>query len=206
MKRSAQKGNATAYRFTACKAGNSLVYHSLKNRCCKICFCRTFVDKRLNIGLCKHTAACGDRIDLFVVFGFAVKSLCVGLQKGSHLVDKRACTSGTDAVHTLLKTAGKINDFSILAAELNGNISIWHYGLQGGGNGDNLLHKPDAQRFAEIYRAGAGNLYFEQAISDRFFCVFHKLRKGSLRVSLMAAVFSVNYIIIIIKYDQLDGG
>ena len=70
----------------------------------------------------------------------------VGLEQGGHLVDEGTGTAGADAVHPLFHIAAfKVDDLGVLAAKLNGHISLRRVILQGGGYGDHLLDKRNAQ-------------------------------------------------------------
>ncbi len=58
-----------------------------------------------------------------ILFCIFVQTGGIRLEKGSHLVDKRTCTAGTDSVHALFHIAAfKINDFGVFAAQFNGNV------------------------------------------------------------------------------------
>ena len=125
MQRAAKEGNVAADWFTAGKTGNGLVDDCLENRSGKILFCCTVVDERLDIRFCEYTAAGSDRVDGLVMFRVLIQAGCIGLQKRSHLVDERTGTAGADTVHTLFDIAAfKIDDFGILAAELDGNVGL----------------------------------------------------------------------------------
>ena len=146
VKRSSEKRDAAANRLAAGKPGDRLVDDRLKDRRGEICFRHALVDQRLNVGLGKHAAACGDSVDLLIIFCRLVQPFGVGLQKRRHLVDERSGASGADAVHPLVKTALEIYDLGVLAAELDGDVGlriIFHYGVR---HGNDLLRKGDAQR------------------------------------------------------------
>ena len=115
-----------ADRFAAGQTADGLVDNCLENRSRQIFLGGTFVDQRLDIGFCKYAAAGGNRIDCLVIFGIFIQTGSVCLKQGSHLVNKRTGTAGTDAVHTLFDIAAfKINDLGILAAKLDGYICLW---------------------------------------------------------------------------------
>ena len=127
MKRAAEKSNTSSNGLSAGKSRYSLIDYRLKDRCGKISRACPLIDKGLNVGLCKHSATGGNRIDLLVVFGSFVKSLGIGLQKCRHLIDKAAGASRANAVHAFFKTARKIDDLGILTAKLDGNIGLRCY-------------------------------------------------------------------------------
>ena len=105
MQGSAQECHMTPDGLAAGKSGNGLVYHSLEDGYGKIRLCRTLVDQRLDIRLCEYTAACGDGIYCIIGFCILIQTGGVRHQKGCHLVDKGACTAGTDRIHTLFDPA-----------------------------------------------------------------------------------------------------
>ncbi len=142
MQRSAQKCHMAADWFAAGKSADGLVDHRLKNRSRQILLGSAFVDQRLDICLGKHAAARRDRIERLIIFGVFVQARCIGLYQGSHLVDKRTCTAGTDPVHALLHIAAlEVDDLGIFPAKLDCDICLGGKLLQGGGHSDNLLHK-----------------------------------------------------------------
>ncbi len=76
-----------------------------------------------------HRAAMG--IKSFIIFGVFVQSGASVCKKRCHLVDEGTCTTGTDAVHTLLYiTTFKVDDLGILTAKLDSNICLWCIVLQ----------------------------------------------------------------------------
>ena len=110
-----------------------------------------------------------------IVFGVFVEAGGVCLKQGSHLVDKRAGTAGTDAVHTLLHIAAfKINDFRVLAAQLNGYIRLGSGLLQGCRYRYNLLNKGYAQMVRQGQSAGAGDGRIDGQIAKLSLCFFKK--------------------------------
>ena len=141
MKRAAEKGYSAADRLAAGKTAYSLVYNGMENRHRKVCLCRAFIYKRLDIAFCKHTAACGNGINDFVLFCKLVKTHCIRLQKGCHLVDKTARTACTDTVHTLFKAARDINYLGILAAYFYRNIRLRYDLVNSTRNSHYLLYK-----------------------------------------------------------------
>ena len=145
MKRSTEKRNIAADRLAACQTTDGLVDNRLENGGGQILFGCALIDEGLDIRLGENAAARRDRIDCLVIFRILIKTGCVRLKQRSHLVNKRAGASGADSVHTLVNAAGKINNFRILAAKLDGNVGLRGIILQGCGNRYNLLDKWNAQ-------------------------------------------------------------
>ena len=143
MQRAAQEGHGAPYGLATGQAGNGLVDHRLKNGGGQVCPGGALVNQGLNVGFGKHAAPGGNGIDLLVALCRVVQARGVGLQKGRHLVDKGAGAAGADAVHPLLQTALKIDDFRVLAAQFDGHIGLRGNAFQGGGNRHDLLNKAD---------------------------------------------------------------
>ena len=167
MQRPAEKRDAAADGLAAGKAGDRLVHHRLKDGRREIGARRALVDKRLDVRLGEHAAARGDGVDLLIVRGLAVETRGIGLQQGGHLVDKRAGAAGADAVHALFEPTFEVDDLGILAAEFDGDIHLRRDALERLRDGDDLLHKGDAERLGKVDRAGAGGAQFERALAER---------------------------------------
>ena len=147
VERAAKESYMSTDRLSAGQAGNGLIYHCLKNGSRKGFFGSTFVDQRLDVCFCKNSASCSDRIEGFVILSIFIQACSICLQKGSHLVNKGACTSCTDPVHALVDAACKVNDLGIFTAKLNGHIGLGRVVLEGGGHSHHLLDKWNAQMF-----------------------------------------------------------
>ena len=92
---------------------------------------------------------------MFCIF---IKTCGIGLKKRCHLIDEGTGTSGTDTVHTLFHiTAFKINDFCILTAQFDGNISFRRISLQCLSNGNHFLHKRYVQILSQSKPTGSGD-------------------------------------------------
>ena len=158
MQRAAEKRNVTADRLSAGKTADGLVDNRLENGCGQIFLCRALIDQRLDIRFCKNTAAGCDGVERLIMLCVFVQSRCVGLQKGCHLVDKRAGAARADTVHTLLHAAAvKINDLCIFTAKLDGNVGLGRVVRERCRYGDNLLHKRNLQVLGKGKSAGTGD-------------------------------------------------
>ena len=116
----------SADRFSTGKPADRLIDNCLKDRGRQIRFGSPLIDQRLDIGFGKYAAACGNGIQCLIMLGVFIETGCIGLQKRCHLVDKRAGTSRTDAVHTLLDIAAlKIDDLCVFSAEFDRNVGLW---------------------------------------------------------------------------------
>ena len=204
MKRATKEGNASANGLSAGKTRYRLIDHRLKDRCGKICRGRPLIDKRLNIGLGKHTATCGDRIDFLIVFRCLVESFGIGLQECRHLIDKRTRTARTHTVHAFFKTAREIDDLRILTAKLDGNVSLRCNLFECRCDRHDLLNKFNAKGFTEIDRARSRYFYFQSTVTKRSLCFFQKLGKCFLRFRHVASVLSVYDMILGIQHHELD--
>ena len=148
VKRSAKKSNVSADWLSAGKTGNRLVYYSLINGSCNILTARTFVYKRLNVRLCKNTAACCNRINSRCILGKNVQSGCICFQKCRHLVNERTCSAGASTVHTLFNAACKIRNLSIFSAKFNYNVCLRNEFFYCGSSGYDFLNKRNVQPLA----------------------------------------------------------
>ena len=194
-----------ADRFAAGKTGDGLVYHCLKNRYRQIFLGRALIDQRLNVRLCKDSAACGDRVDRLIVFGVFVQSGRVRLQKRGHLINERAGSSGADAVHSLLDISIlKVDDLRVLAAELDGNVSLGSLELQGGGDRDNLLHERNIDVLSQGKAAGPGDDRMNLDVSRYLFRLFEKICEGFLNFSKMSPVVGEQDVLFQVQDDNLD--
>ena len=119
-----------------------------------------------------------------------VQSGGIGLEQGRHLVDEGAGAACADAVHPFFQPAPEINDFGVLAAQLNGHIGLGRHGLQCGSDSHYLLHEADVHGLAEIDGAGAGNLHLQKAGADLFPGFGKEFLKRLLGVGAVAAVLS----------------
>ena len=123
VERTAQERHMSPDGFAAGQAGDSLIDHRLKDGGSQIFLCGAFIDQRLNVRLCKHSASGGNGIEGLIIFCIFVEAGGIGLNQGGHLVDEGACAPGADPVHALLHvTAFEIDDFCVLAAQLDGHI------------------------------------------------------------------------------------
>ena len=205
VQRTAEEGNMAADRFAAGKTGDGLVYHCLKNRYRQIFLGRALIDQRLNVRLCKDSAACGDRVDRLIVFGVFVQSGRVRLQKRGHLINERAGSSGADAVHSLLDISIlKVDDLRVLAAELDGNVSLGSLELQGGGDRDNLLHERNIDVLSQGKAAGPGDDRMNLDVSRYLFRLFEKICEGFLNFSKMSPVVGEQDVLFQVQDDNLD--
>ncbi len=125
MERPAEESNMSPDRFTAGKSADRLINDRLKNGCGQIFFGSALIDQGLNIRFCKNAAACRYRVKRTVIFSVFVKTRSVCLDQGSHLVDKGACTAGTDPVHTLFHiSAFEINNLGVFTAKFNSHVRL----------------------------------------------------------------------------------
>ena len=189
VQRAAQKGNMPPDGLAAGQAGNGLVDHGLENGDCQILLGGSVVDQGLDIRLGKHAAAGGNGIDSLVVPGIFIQSRGVRLQQRGHLVDKRSCASGADAVHPLLDVSPfKIDDFRVLAAQLDGHIRLGRVVLQGRGDGDYFLDKGHLQMVGQSQSAGACDHRADGNPPQLFAGLRQKICQGLLDIGVVTSV------------------
>ena len=195
MQRAAQKGHMSPDRLSAGKAADGLIDHSLKDRGGKVLLRSALVDEGLDISLGEHTAAGRYGVEGVIVFGILIQPCRIGLQKGGHLVDERACTTGADAVHALLNVAAlKIDDLGVLAAQLYGYVRDGCEGLQRGRYGDHLLDKRNLQMVGQREAAGAGDHGMYREVPEGFMGLFKKTGEGLLDIGKMSLVVGKEYL------------
>ena len=158
MKRSPQERHMAPDGLAAGQTADGLVDYCLEDGGGQVFLGRAFIDQGLDIGFGEHAAAGGDGVERLVVFGILVKTRGVRLEKGSHLVDEGTGTAGAYAVHPLFHIAAfKVDDLGVLAAKLDGHVSLRGVILQGGGYGDYFLNKRNAQMLGQGQSSGTGD-------------------------------------------------
>ena len=204
MQRTAKECYMTTDRFTAGKTGNRLVYNCLENRCRQVFLRCALVDQRLDIRLCKYTAAGSDRIKCFVIFCIFIQTGSICLKQGCHLVDKGTCTSGTDTVHSLFNVSTlKIDDLGILTAKLNRNICLRCDLLQRSRNRDNLLHERDFQMVRKCQTTRTCDHRAECHLSKFCMGFLQQISQCFLDVCKMTFVICKQKLIVFIKNRNL---
>ena len=118
-----------ANRLSAREAGDGLVHDCLENRSRKVFTGCALVDERLNVRLRKHAAARRNRVNGLIALRVVVETRGIRLEQGSHLINEGTRAAGADAVHALVYAAGEVDDFCVLAAELNRDIGLRCDGL-----------------------------------------------------------------------------
>ena len=206
MQRPAQEGHAAPYGLAAGKTRNGLIHHSLENGGCQVRLGGSFVDEGLNIRLGKNAAPGGNGIDLFVFPGCLVQAFCIGLQKGGHLVNKRAGASGAHTIHPLVQAAPEIDDLGVLAAKLNGHIGLGGCELQSRGHRHDLLHKGDLQCLSQGHGAGACDFDLQIAAADFLPGIGQQLAQRFLGMGLVALIGAVKDLSLLIQNHQLYRG
>ena len=96
-----------------------LVDHRLIYAGGNVLFFRSLIQKRLNVGFCKHTATGGNGVYPRMLHAESVHFVHTQVQKRCHLVDKRTRAAGTGSVHPLVGSALKEDDLGILSAKLD---------------------------------------------------------------------------------------
>ena len=207
MKRSSQKCHMSADRLSAGQAADGLIDHCLENGCRKILLGRAVVDQRLNVRLRKYAAAGRNGIQRLVILCIFVQPRRIGLQQRCHLVDKGAGSSGADAVHPLLHVSVfKIDNLRVLAAKLDRHVRFRSQLLQGRGNGDNLLHKGDAQMVCKGQAAGAGDHGMQGQITQLLPALLKKLGQGFLYICKMPFIIGKKDVVRFIQDGDLYCG
>ena len=197
----------SADRLAACQSGDGLVHHSLKNGGGEVLTGRAVVDERLDIGLCKHTAAGGDGIKRFVVLRIFVQAHRIRLDQRCHLVDKGTRTAGADAVHTLFHIAiFKIDDLGVFAAQLDGYIGLGGKGFQRSGDRQHFLYKDDLQMFCKSETTGARDHGTDGHIPQSIIRLFEQSLQCLADIGKMPLIIRKQDVVRIIDDRNLHGG
>ncbi len=158
MQGAAQESHMTADRLAAGQTTDGLIDDSLEDGYGQVLLGGTLIDQGLDIRFGKNAAAGRDLVDGLIVSGILIQACRICFKKAGHLVNKRTCTAGTDSVHTLFHIAVlEIDDFGILAAELNRHIRLRREMAERCGNRDDLLNKRNIDIFGNGHAAGAGD-------------------------------------------------
>ena len=126
MQRTSKECNISADRLSAGKPRNSLGYHCLENGSRNIFSTSPLVDERLNVCLCKNTAASSNWIDCSGTACKLVESGGIRFKKSSHLVNEGSRTAGTGSIHSLLHASLEICNLGIFTTKLNDNVCLWN--------------------------------------------------------------------------------
>ena len=176
MQRAAQKSNMPPNGLAARQPRDGLVDNCLKNRSRQILFFRALIDKRLNVRFREYTAARSNRVNDLAALCQLIQTGCICLQKACHLVDKGACAASADPVHALFYVpAGKVDDFCVLAAQLNGNVCFWRGRFHSVRRCNNLLNKFHANGIRQRNAAAACNHSGKADISQLFLRLFQNI-------------------------------
>ena len=201
MKGASEKGDVSADRLAAGKAGDRLDDDCLENRRGQILSCRAFIDQRLDVRLCENAAARRNRVKRMILLGVLVESLRVRLQKGGHLVDKRTGAAGTGSVHTLLYIAVfKIDYLGVLTAKFNCNVCFRRQCLDCLRFSYDLLHKRDAQMISERKPPGARDDRIEQYVAQPVMSVRKELLQSLPDFRVMSFIIAEEKIPVSVKY------
>ena len=207
MQGAAQEGHMSPDGLAAGQAADGLVDDSLKNRRGQVFLGRALVDQWLNIGFGKYAAAGGDGVKRLIIFRVFVQSGGVRLEKRRHLVDEGAGAAGADAVHALLYVpALEINDFRVLAAQLDGHVRLGSRRLQSGGHSHDLLDEGHLQVPGQGQAAGTGDGRIDVQIPKLVFRLLKKAGQGLLNISKMALVVGEEKLVLFVQHGDLYGG
>ena len=188
LQRAAEERHVSADGAAARQAGNSLRHDRLEDGRGDVLFARAFVQERLDVRLREHAAATGNGIDSPMVRRQLVQTASVGVQQRRHLVDERTGAACTGAVHALLDALVEIDDFGILAAQLDSDVSLRNKGLHRRLGSDNLLHELDAEPLGQQQTARPGDGDGHALFAELFGRFLQHFDNGGAHVSVMAAV------------------
>ena len=159
------------------KPRNRLIDDRLKDARGNILFARALIEKGLDVRLCEHAAAGGDRIHLFRPQGKLVHLADGYIEERSHLVDERARAARAAAVHALFGAARDKDDLCVLAAELDSRVRVGVILSYRGKRRLHFLHKGNAAALGKPQARRAR--YADAKIAAELFFYHGKLRQNA---------------------------
>ena len=206
LQRAAQEGNVAADGTAARQARDGLGHDSLEDGGRHVLGAGALVEQRLDVGLGKDAAAAGDGIDGGGVGRELVKAAGVGVQQSGHLVDERARAAGAGAVHALLDAVVEVDDLSVLAAQLDGDIGGRDESLDGALAGNDLLDKLQVEPLGQQQAARAGNGAGHLGRRQHGRSALEQVAGASADVGVVTLVLGVDDLVIVVEHGELDGG
>ena len=128
------------------------------------------------------------------------------MQQGCHLVDERARTAGTGAVHALLDAVVEVDDLGVLAAQLDGDIGGRDEGLDGTLAGDDLLDKLQIEPLGQQQAARAGDGTGHLGSRQHSRGTLEQVAGASADVGVVALVLGVDNLVVVVEHGELNGG
>ena len=206
LQRAAQESHMAANGSAACQTGNGLRDDGLENGRSDVVPVGAFVQQRLNVGFRKHAAARCDGVNGGVFLGHFVQAAGIGVQKGGHLIDERACTAGTLTVHALFDGLIEINDLRVLAAKFDGNVGFRNEGLNRGFRRDDFLNEFDAKPLGQQQAARARNGNGHRSIAEFLGGLFKNLGDRGAHVGVVTLVNGIQNRVVLIQDRKFDRG
>ena len=206
LQRAAQEGDVTADGTAARQARDGLGHDSLEDGGGHVLGASALVEQRLHVSLGKDAAAASDGIDGGGVGREFVKAAGIGVQQGCHLVDERARAAGAGAVHALLDAVIEVDDLSVLAAQLDGDIGGRDKGLDGAFAGDDLLDKLQVEPLGQQQAARSGNGAGHLGRRQHRRSTLEQVAGAGTDVGVVALVLGVDDLVVVIEHGELDGG
>ena len=206
LQRAAQEGNVATDGATARQARDGLGHNGLEDGSGHVLGAGALVEQRLDVGLGKDAAAAGDGIDGGGVGRELVEAAGVGVEQGGHLVDEGARTAGAGAVHALLDAVIEVDDFGVLAAQLDGDIGGRDKGLDGALAGDDLLDKLQVEPLGQQQAARAGNGAGHLGRRQHGRSAREQVAGASADIGVMTLVLGVDDLVVVVEHGELNGG
>ena len=187
------------------QAADGLVDHGIKNAGRNVALFRALVEQGLNIALGKHAAAGSDRINPLMLLGQRIHIRRVHIQQRGHLVDERASSTGTSAVHARLHSAAEENNLGVLPAQFDDTVRAGHIVLRRHFRGIYLLHKLNICIFRHAHAGTAGNGQTPLPLIGKFFQnrLQHLHRFGS-DLRKMALISLIYNLVFLIQHNAFD--
>ena len=205
LQRAAEKRDVAADGVSTGQARNGLVCNSLEDGSSDVGRSSTLVEQRLNVGLSKNAAARCNWVDLLNVFCQLVEAGCVGLEERRHLVDKRTGTTCAGTVHALLNAVVKVDDLCVLAAQLNGYVSLRNQRLNSALGSDDLLDKLQVKPLCQQHSARTGDCGVHGCLANVLLGFDKQGTSRCADIRVVTLVVCVNQRAVLVDDGQLYG-
>ena len=120
------------------------------------------------------------------------------------MVDERAGTACTHAVHALLRRITEICDLGVLAAELNRRRRLRNKPAHSRGTGDNLLHKGQSNALGNAHACRARECKRKFRLAHHISQLCEIVLQCLADLGEMPRVILIEDLLLLTKHDQLD--
>ena len=170
------------------QTGDGLVDHGLIDAGRHIGLAGALVQKGLNVALGKDAAPGGDGVQPHMLQAGPVHFLHGHIQQHGHLVNERAGTAGTAAVHALVHAALEENNLGVLTAQLNHRAGVRRHAPHHFTGGIDLLDKGNSGRFRHAQAGRARDGRREASAPEQRLHPLHQLQGFGAHLGKVALI------------------